>query len=36
VQDGLWPDAVFVDRPELDLRLGERGRDLAEEWTDVL
>jgi hypothetical protein len=31
VQDGFQADAVLVDRPELDLRLGEGGRDLAQE-----
>jgi hypothetical protein len=35
VQDRLQPDAVFVDRPELDLRVGEGGGDLAEERADV-
>ncbi len=35
VQDRLEPDAVFVDRPELDLRVREGGRDLAEERAEL-
>lgn len=35
VQDGFQADAVFVGGPELDLRLGEGARDLAEERADL-
>jgi hypothetical protein len=31
VQDWLEPDAMLVDRPQLDLRLGEGGGDRAQE-----
>lgn len=35
VQDRLQPDAVLIDRPEFDLRLGEGGRGCPEEWAEL-
>ena len=35
VQDRLQPDAVLVDRPELDARLGVRGRDRLDERAEL-
>jgi len=35
VQDRFQANAVLVDCPEFDGGLGEGGRDLAEEWTNV-
>jgi hypothetical protein len=35
VEDGLEPDAVFVDRPQLDPRVRERGRHLAYERAEL-
>jgi hypothetical protein len=33
---GLPPDAVFVDGPQLDSRVWEGGRDIAQERTQML
>ncbi len=35
VQDGLQPDAMFVDRPELDVGLREGGGDHADERAEL-
>ena len=35
LEDGLQPDAMLVDGPELDLRLGEGGGDRLDERTDL-
>jgi len=35
VEDRFQPDAVLVDRPELDRGVGEGGRDFAEERADL-
>ena len=35
VQNGFQADAVFVDRPELDARLGVRGRDRLDDRTQL-
>jgi hypothetical protein len=36
VQDGLEPDAMLVDGPQLDARLWEGGRDRTHERAQVL
>jgi hypothetical protein len=35
-QDGLEPDPMFVDRPELDARVGEGRRHRAQLWAQTL
>ena len=35
LEDRLQPDAVFVDRPELDLRVREGGGDLPQERPEL-